>query len=107
MVNDTTMDKIKKLEEEIAKKKAALLREKGKLSEKDRKARTRELIQIGGLSEIAGLRNSDKGFLLGVLLKAKEIDPSSTKYLELKAMGDRVLDESKKKVEVPLQVSNG
>lgn len=87
------LEKIKKLEEAIAKKKALLIREKGRLTEKDRKARTRKLIEIGALAEIAELLNSDKGFLLGVLLQARDISPTSSQFTELKSKGDEVLKE--------------
>jgi hypothetical protein len=89
-------DKIKKLEELIAKKKAELLKEKGLLSEKERKSRTRQLIQLGGLIEIAGLREDDKGFILGCLLRAAQIETNSSKYNELKLIGDHALAERQK-----------
>lgn len=85
--------KIRRLEEQIAKKKAALIREKGRLSEKERKARTRNLIQIGGLAEIAELAESDHGFLLGYLMQAKDISPDSGDWKRLKAKGDSILKE--------------
>ena len=86
-------DRIKKLEEQIAKKKAALIREKGRQSEKERKARTRKLIQIGGLAEVAELIDADPGFLLGHLMQAKDISPESGDWKRLKAQGDSVLKE--------------
>lgn len=86
-------DKVRKLEELIAKKKAELIREKGRLSEKARKDRTRKLIQIGGLAEIAGLTESDPGFLLGYLMKATQIETNSGEWKILKAKGDSVLKE--------------
>ena len=86
-------DRIKKLEEQIAKKKAALIREKGRQSEKERKARTRKLIQIGGLAEVAELVDADPGFLLGHLMQAKDISPESGDWKRLKAKGDSVLKE--------------
>ncbi len=90
------LEKIKKLEEAIAKKKALLVRVKGSLSQKERKARTRKLIEIGGLVDIAGLTDSDHGFILGVLLKARDISPTSEKYQELKSKGDSLLKEREK-----------
>jgi hypothetical protein len=92
----TAQDKIRKLEEAIAKKKALLVRVKGNISQKERKARTRKLIEIGGLADIAGLTDSHHGFLLGVLLKARDISPTSDKYQELKDKGDSVLKEREK-----------
>ena len=90
---DKVLDKIKKLEEMIAKKKALLIREKGRLSEKERKARTRKLIQMGGLAEIAGLAEADSGFLLGYLIKAKDIEESTAEWRGLKSKGDAILEE--------------
>ena len=87
------MDKISKLEQQIAKKKAELIREKGKLSQKARKERTRKLIQIGGLAEVAGLSDADAGFILGHMLRAKDIDEGSGEYRSLKAKGDALLKE--------------
>ena len=87
------MDKIAKLEQQIAKKKAELIREKGKLSQKARKDRTRKLIQIGGLADVAGLSDSEPGFILGVLLRAKDIASDSGEYRMLRAKGDALLKE--------------
>lgn len=90
---EAAAEKIKKLEEQIAKKKAALIREKGRLSEKERKARTRKLIQIGGLAELAGLADAEPGFLLGYLMEAAKVSPDSAEWRRLKAKGDSVLNE--------------
>jgi len=90
---DSSDGRIKKLEEQIAKKRAELVRAKGLISEKERKARTRKLIQIGGLAEIAGLLEADSGFLLGVLLSAAETSVDSQSWKSLKIRGDVVLLE--------------
>ena len=90
---DVAAERIKKLEEQIAKKRAQLVREKGRLSEKERKARTRKFIQIGGLAEIAGLVEFDHGFLLGALLNVAEISSDSERWKTLKAKGDSLLKE--------------
>ena len=90
---ETPVERIKRLEEQIAKKRAALVREKGRLSEKERKARTRKLIEIGTLVEIAGLFESDPGFLLGALLNAAENSADSERWKSLKARGDGLLRE--------------
>ena len=90
------LEKIKKLEETIAKKKALLVREKGRLSVKDRKARTRKLIEIGGLAEIAEVQNRELGFLLGVFLYARDISPTSSRFEDLKSNGDALLKEREK-----------
>jgi hypothetical protein len=87
------LERIKKLEEQIAKKRAELIRQKGRLSEKDRRARTRKLIQVGGLADIAGLLEADHGFLLGVLLNASEISLDSERWKTTKLKGDILLKE--------------
>jgi hypothetical protein len=90
----TALDKIKKLEDQIAKKKALLIREKGRVSEKERRARIRKLIEVGSFFETAGLLDSDQGFLLGVLLQAASLSPTSARYEDLKHKGDELLKES-------------
>ena len=45
---------------------------KSRVSQAERKKRTQKLIQIGGLVEIAGLGDLDKGALLGALLEIVE-----------------------------------
>ena len=92
-VNDSKLDRIKKLEEQIARKRAALIREKGRISEKERKARIKRFIKVGELAEMAGLMNTDDGFLLGCLLSASNISPESDRWISLKAKGDALLAE--------------
>ena len=58
-----------------------------------RKARTRELIQIGGLAEIAGLVKCEPGALLGFFLQAKVMLEDEETYQNLKIFGDSVLKE--------------
>ena len=48
--------------------------------EAERKARTRHLIQLGALFEIANLDQRDPAELLGILLKTAEIDPNDMKW---------------------------
>jgi hypothetical protein len=90
---ETAAERIKRLEEQIAKKRAALVREKGRLSEKERKTRTRKLIEMGGLAEIAGLLESDPGFILGALLNLAEVSSDSERWKSLKTKGDGLLKE--------------
>lgn len=84
-------EKIKKLEETIAKNTAALAREKGRFSEKERKTRVRRLIHVGGLAEMVDLLDADSGFLLGCLMGAATISPDSERWKGLKAKGDALL----------------
>lgn len=58
-----------------------------------RKVRTRALIQIGGLAEIAGLVDYDAGALLGFFLQGKEMLEDEVTYQNLKRFGDGVLKE--------------
>lgn len=89
--------RIKKLEEQIAKKQADLVRAKGRLSEKERKARNRKLFQAGRLLESAGLLDADPGFLLGYLLAGTNISSGSERWKVLREKGNSVLKEQKKK----------
>lgn len=64
-----------------------------------RKARNRVLFQVGGLVELAGLLDCDKGALLGGLLavaKALENGPESARFQEWKQFGDARLAEREK-----------
>jgi hypothetical protein len=88
-----SLDKIKKLEVLIAKKKALLIREKGRLTEKERKARNKKLIALGSLIETAGLLEADESFILGLLLSGKEVLPESNRYSEMSDKGAVVLKE--------------
>ncbi len=90
-MNERNLERIRKLEEQIAKKRAELVREKGRISEKERKARIKRLFQIGGLAEMAWLMKTDDGYLLGCLLSASSISPESERWISLKAKGDALL----------------
>ncbi len=90
------LEKIKKLEELIAKKKALLVREKGKLTEKERKARNKRLISLGSLIETAGLMEADESFILGLLLSGRELTPDSNRYVEFKDNGATLLKQKSK-----------
>ncbi len=90
---EAALVRIRRLEEQVAKKKAELIRERGKLSEKERKARVRRLIQLGGLVEIAELDEADHGFLLGLLLSGKSIAAESVEWRRLKTSGDAFINE--------------
>jgi hypothetical protein len=71
---------------------AKISREQGMLRERERKARTRRLIEYGGLVAIAGLDEEDKGTVLGVLLEGARRLPVDAKARQRwKALGDREL----------------
>ncbi len=60
------------------------------------KQKTRHLIQLGALFEIANLDKRDPAELLGVLLKTAEIDPNDMKWQIWKDLGQEVLNQRKK-----------
>ncbi|MDV3351305.1 conjugal transfer protein TraD [Leptothoe sp. LEGE 181152] len=93
-----------KLERELEKEKQKLELQKQKIKviqrrikTQERKQRTRELIQLGGLVEIAALREVDKGALLGLLLHSKQLLEDGKTYRELKRLGDFGLQRRAKK----------
>ena len=64
-----------------------------------RKARNNALFKVGGLVELAGLLDSDKGALLGGLMavaKTLEHGPESPRFQEWKQTGDARLAEREK-----------
>ena len=63
--------------------------------EAERKARTRHLIQLGALFEIANLDKRDPAELLGVLMKTAEIDPNDMKWQVWKDLGQETLNQRK------------
>src|SRR5713101_5943880 len=71
---------------------ARISREQGLLRERERKARTRRLIEYGGLVAIAGLDEEDKGTVLGLLLEGARRLPVDAKARQRwKVLGDREL----------------
>ena len=64
--------------------------------EAERKARTRHLIQLGALFEIANLDQRNPAELLGVLLKTAEIDPNDEKWSIWHELGLKALESRKK-----------
>ena len=61
-----------------------------------RKTRTRHLIQLGALFEIAKLDQRDSAELLGVLLKIAEIDPNDEKWEIWRTLGIEALKHKKR-----------
>jgi hypothetical protein len=71
---------------------AKISREQGMLRERERKARTRRLIEYGGLVAIAELDDEDKGTVLGLLLEGARRLPVDAKARQRwKELGDREL----------------
>ena len=68
---------------------AKISREQGLLRERERKARTRRLIEYGGQVAIAGLDEEDKGTVLGLLLEGARRLPVDAKARQRwKELGD-------------------
>lgn len=63
----------------------------GKQWEQRRKARTHQLIKVGGLADIAGLAEADPGALLGGLLVIADILKDEATFTAYKRHGDAVL----------------
>jgi hypothetical protein len=73
---------------------AKISREQGMLRERERKARTRRLIEYGGLVAIAALDEEDKGTVLGLLLEgARRLWVDAKARQRWKALGDHELAE--------------
>ncbi|MEO2054545.1 MAG: conjugal transfer protein TraD [Nitrospira sp.] len=82
---------LEKLQEKKQKLEARISLIKARERRLERKRRTRNLIQIGGLAEIAGLQDVDKGVLLGALLEIAKISKNKVIVKKWKAEGDRLL----------------
>jgi hypothetical protein len=66
--------------------------EQGRLKERERKARTRRLIEYGGLVAIAKLDETDKATVLGMLLEgARRLEVDAAARQRWKASGDKAL----------------
>ena len=85
--------KAEKAMERANKQKVAVKKLLNAEKEAERKARTRHLIQLGALFEIANLDKRDPAELLGVLLKTAEIDPNDMKWQIWKELGLETLSE--------------
>ena len=83
-------------EKKLNKQKVAVRKLLNAEKEAERKARTRHLIQLGALFEIANLDQRDPAELLGILLKTAEIDPNDMKWQIWKDLGQETLNQRKK-----------
>ena len=96
----TLEERIAKLEAKKAQQQAALDAQLKKLYSqartKERKERTRRLIQLGGLVEKAGLGDMDSAALLGMLLQQKEfLDRTPTMIEKWKQRGAAEFEKGK------------
>ena len=66
--------------------------------ETERKARTKHLIQLGALFEIAQLDQRNPSELLGILLKTAEIAPDDPKWEIWAEIGQNCLNERKTQI---------
>jgi len=62
-------------------------------AERERKARTKRLIELGALFDLAGLGDQDRGALLGSLLGVAKTLGDSTRWEQWKHAGDALLAE--------------
>jgi len=89
--------KLEDLKKRKAQLEARIVNQENREKTQARKKRTRDLIEIGGLAEIAGLRELDRGALLGALLfVAKIADKEPARVRRWKTNGDDVLASRKK-----------
>jgi len=104
--DDKQMAKVKKLEEQIKKKQLALQLAQGRIRERERKQRTRRLIEIGGLADLAGISELDRGALLGGFIEVSKLLSDGLTYSKMKAEGDSVLREREAQRKATKQAAN-
>lgn len=105
---DTIAEKktrLEKLAEQKAAIEAKLKAEKERIQKQERRARTaenaklrkadtRKKIEFGGLAKIAGLLDTDKGLMLGLLLHIKtQMEEKPEKLEQYKLRGDSILKQ--------------
>lgn len=89
----STLIKAEKAIERANKEKIAVRKLLNAEKEAERKARTRHLIQLGALFEIAQLDQRNPAELLGILLKTAEIAPEDPKWEIWSEIGQNCLNE--------------
>lgn len=92
-IRPTIGELLQKEEKRIAEAKARKARLQGKLNEQARKERTRKLIQVGALAEMAGILGKSEAYILGALMAAAKLEEGSEKFERVEAEGRRVLNE--------------
>jgi len=90
---DKALEKIKRLEDTIAKKKTALIQAKGRLSEKEAKARNKAIFKAGRLVHMAGLLEAGEEILLGALIDVRERLKEDAARSSFQAEGKKLLKE--------------
>ena len=90
-----TLIKAEKAIDRANKEKIAVRKLLNAAKETERKARTRNLIQLGALFEIAALDQRNPAELLGILLKTAEIAPDDPKWEIWAEIGQTYLNERK------------
>lgn len=89
----STLIKAEKAIDRANKEKIAVRKLLNAEKEAERKARTRHLIQLGALFEIAQLDQRNPAELLGILLKTAEIAPDDPKWEIWSEIGQNCLNE--------------
>lgn len=90
-----TLIKAEKAIDRANKEKIAVRKLLNAEKEAERKARTRHLIQLGALFEIAALDQRNPAELLGILLKTAEIAPDDPKWEIWAEIGQTCLNKRK------------
>lgn len=100
-------DKIARLEEQIAEKKAALQRAKARQKERDRKAKNKRLFQIGRLAKMAGIDEVHEAAILGGMIELAERFKDETQLRILRETGSAKLREQNPAQKSKKRAANG
>jgi hypothetical protein len=92
------LERLKRLEDQFAKKKAALIAAKGHIKELDRKNRAKRLFRVGTLTQTAQIFEHDDAALLGGFLHLAKIMAEQDTLKKFKAVGQKKLSEAAKKL---------
>ena len=91
---EAAQERLQKLTEQKKALEAKIAQEQARFREQERKARTRRLIEYGGLVEIAALTELDKGTVLGLLLEgAQRLQDDASLGKQWKKAGDGQLTQ--------------
>lgn len=91
--SDRIREKLETLERKQREISNKLAKEKARLKAQERKQRTRRLIEIGGLAEIAEISLLDRGAVLGAMLEVAHLLKDPPTFEMLKSKGDSTLLE--------------